>query len=141
MRIREASFALRIVRRGEGDAGLVYRRQLTPMGERFVRVGSISPIAFSAGAPLLRAAVRATGGSGTRLAAGPWLPLDDDWGTRVASYAMVSEGLRNADRLTRAATHLKTSDPAETAWWLGLMGNGSAGRAIRALRILVEAVE
>jgi hypothetical protein len=141
MRIRNASFALRVVRRREGDAGLVYRRRLTPAGERLVRVGSISALAFSAGAPLLRAAVRAAGGPRTRLAVGPWLPLDDDWGGRVACYAAVSEGLRNPERLTRAATHLKTSDPTETAWWLGLMGDHNIGRAVRALRILVEAVE
>ena len=72
---------------------------------------------------------------------GPWLPLDDDWGSRVACYAAVSEGLRNAERLARAATHLKTSDPTETAWWLGLMSEHGSGRAVRALRILVEAVE
>jgi hypothetical protein len=141
VRIRDAAFALRVVRRREGDAGIVYRRQLTPEGERLIRVGSISPLAFSAGAPLLRAAVRAADGSGARLAVGPWRPLNDDWGSRVACFAAVSEGLRNPERLTKAATHLKTSDSTEAAWWLGLMSEHSSGRAVRALRILVEAVE
>ena len=141
MRLREAPFALRVVRRHEGDAAIVYRRRLTPSGERLTKIGAISPLAFSAGASLLRGAVKAGGASGNRLTVGPWLPLDADWGGRVACYAAVCEGLRNPERLTRAATHLKASDPTETAWWLGLMSEHGSGRAVRALRILVEAVE
>lgn len=140
MNVRHASFALRVVRRSEGDAAIVYRRQLTDNGERLTRIASVSPLAFAAGSPLLRAGVRATGDSNAKLAPGPWLPLDDDWGARVACYGLVSEGLRDPDRLHRAAAHLKGGDSAETAWWLGLMTNGQAGRAVRALRILVEAV-
>jgi hypothetical protein len=49
--------------------------------------------------------------------------------------------MRNPDRHQRAAPLIKYSDATETAWWLGLMTNGRSGRAIRALRILVEAVE
>ena len=111
-------------------------------GERLVRIGSISPLAFSAGAVLLRTAVRATAGSkAIRLEVGPWLPLDDEWGAKVACYASIGEGLRNSERLVRAATHLKGADPIEAAWWLGLMHEHGSGRAVRALRILVEAVE
>ena len=141
MKLREAPFALRVVRRHDGDAAIVYRRRLTDSGERLTRIGAISPLAFSAGAPLLRAAVKAAGTSAARLAAGPWLPMDADWGGRVACYAAVCDGLRNPERLTRAATHLKSSDPTEAAWWLGLMNEHGSGRAVRALRILVEAVE
>ena len=141
MRVRDASFALRVVRRREGDAGIVYRRQLTDSGQHFVKIASISPLAFSAGAALLRAGVRAASDGTAKLQAGPWLSLDDDWGPRVACYGLVSEGLRNPERLQYASAHLKTADAAETAWWLGAITNGRAGRAIRALRILVEAVE
>ena len=141
MRVRDASFVLRVVRRREGDAAIVYRRQLTDSGQRLVRVASISPLAFSAGSPLLRAAVRAASDGKGKVQVGPWLPLDDDWGPRVACFAILSGGLRNPDRLHRAAGHLKSSDAAETAWWLGTMTNGNSIRAIRALRILVEAVE
>ena len=141
MRIREASFALRVVRRRDGDAGIVYRRQLTDSGQRLVKVASISPLAFSAGAPLLRAGVRAASDGKGKLEVGPWLSLDDDWGPRVACYGLLSEGLRNPERLHSAAVHLKVADAAESAWWFGTMTNGRAARSIRALRILVEAVE
>lgn len=141
MRIHDASFALRVVRRRAGYAGIVYRRQLTDSGQHLVKVASISPLAFSAGTPLLRGGVRAASDGKAKLEAGPWLPLDDDWGPRVACYGLVSEGLRDPERLHRAAAHLRSADAAETAWWLGAMTNGSAMRAIRALRILVEAVE
>jgi hypothetical protein len=141
VKVRDASFALRVVRRRDGDAGIVYRRQLTDSGQHLVKIASISPLAFSAGTALLRSGVRAASSGTAKLKAGPWLPLDDDWGPRVACYGLVSEGLRNAERLHRASAQLKTADAAETAWWLGAMTNGRAGRAIRALRILVEAVE
>ncbi len=135
------SFALRIVRRQQGDAGIVYRRRLTEDGrERLARIGAISPLAFSAGAPLLREAVRSTEGPGATLAIGPYHPLDEDWGARVACYALVAAGLRDAGRLQRAAAHLRHADATEAAWWLGLMANGTRKRAVRALRILTEAV-
>ncbi|HRU07020.1 MAG TPA: hypothetical protein P5137_14735 [Candidatus Brocadiia bacterium] len=143
MKVRDASFALRVVRRTAGDAAILYRRRLTEAGEeRLDRVAPISPLAFSAGAPLLRAAVRETAGPGARLATGPFHPLDADWGARVACYALVASGLRNADRLHRAAANLQHADGAEAAWWLGLMvrPNGARKRAVRALRILLEAV-
>ncbi len=141
MKVREASFALRVVRRRAGDAAILYRRRLTPSGkERLDRIAPVSPLAFSAGAPLLRAAVRATAGSGAKLAPGPFHALDPDWGARVACYAKVAWGLRNAERLHRAAANLQGADPAEAAWWFGLMERPSGKRARRALRILVEAV-
>jgi hypothetical protein len=59
----------------------------------------------------------------------------------VACYALVAAGLRNPDRLHRAAGNLVHADGTEAAWWLGLMARPSGKRAVRALRILVEAVK
>jgi hypothetical protein len=142
VKIREASFALRMVRRHGGDAGILYRRSLGARGqERLTRVTSLSPLAVTAGASLLRAAVRATSGPASRLALGPFHPLDPDWGARVACYALLASGLRNGDRLHRAATNLQHADATEAAWWYGVMANGRQRRAVRALRILAEAVK
>lgn len=143
MTVREASFALRVVRRWSGDAGILYRRTLTSRRvERLTRIGAISPLAFSAAMPLLRAAVRGSGGAaGVRLATGPYHALDADWGARVACYALVASGLRNGIRLARAAGHLKEADAAEAAWWLAAMTRRDGRRAVRALRILTEATQ
>ena len=142
MTIRQANFALRVVRRRAGDAGILYRRTLTGnQEERLTRIAAISPLAFSAGAGLLRDAVRAMSGK-PKLAYGPFHALDPDWGARVACYSLVAAGLRNASRLHRAADNLRHADGTEAAWWFGLMVNRSSGkRAVRALRILVEAVK
>lgn len=141
MKVRQASFALRVVRRRAGDAAILYRRQLTPKGEeRLDRLAPISPLAFSAGAMLLRAGVRAIAGTSVKLTTGPYHPLDADWGARIACYALVASGLRNAERLHRAAANLQHADGTEAAWWLGLMARPNGKRALRALRILAEAV-
>ena len=142
MKIREASFALRVVRRRAGLAGILYRRRLTGKGEeRFDRVAAISPLAFSAGTTLLRKAVRSVAGSEGGLTTGPFHPLDPDWGARVACYSLVARGLRNVEHLHKAATNLQHADGAEAAWWFGVMANSKGKRAVRALRILVEAVK
>lgn len=142
MKVRQATFALRVVRRRTGDAAVIYRRSLTStQQERLTRVKSVSPLAFTAGTALLRAAVRATAGQGQKLTTGPFHPLDADWGARVACYALVAAGLRNPERLHRAAASLQHADGAEAAWWFGLMTNTKGKRAVRALRILVEAVK
>lgn len=142
MKIREAPFALRVVRRSGGDAAIVYRRELDQKHrERLTRVAAISPLAFMAGAPLFRAAVRAVAGSKAALTIGPFHPMDEAWGARVACYALVSAGLRDPQRLSRAAQHLAQADGPEAAWWLGLLLNSRGARALRALRILVEAVQ
>ena len=142
MKVRQASFALRVVRRRAGKAAILYRRRLTKKGnERLDRVAPISPLAFSAGMSLLRRAVRQVNGAGAKLSTGPFHPLDEDWGPRVACYALVASGLRNAERLHRAAANLQHADSAEAAWWLGLMARPKGKRAVRALRILVEAVK
>ncbi len=141
MKIREASFALRVVRRRRGDAAILYRRTLDARRqERFTRIAPISPLAFSAGAALLRAAVRASAGPQTRLTTGPFHALDADWGARVACYSRVAAGLRNADRINRAAANLQHADATEAAWWLGVITRDQSRRAVRALRILLEAV-
>jgi len=147
MKIREASFALRIVRRRSGDAAILYRRSLDDkMNERLSRVTSVSPLAYASAASLIRQAAKesqpkAAKGARFSLKPGPFYPLDPDWGARVACFAMIASGLRNADRLHRAAGHLQASDPGEAAWWFGLMRNGRLNRTRRALRILMEAVQ
>jgi hypothetical protein len=142
MKVRQASFALRVVQRRTGDAAIIYRRRLTDKGEeKLDRIAPISSLAFSAGSPLLRFAVRAVQGPSAKLTAGPYHPLDEDWGARVACYAMVATGLRNAERLHRAAANLQHADATEAAWWLGLMARPQGKRAVRAFRILVEAVK
>lgn len=142
MNVRSANFALRVVRRRTGDAAILYRRTVNPKHEeRLTRVAAISPLAFSAGAPLLRAAVRAVAGPKAKLTTGPFHPLDPDWGARVACYAVLARGLRVPSRMAKAAGNLRQSDPAEAAWWLGLMMRPGGKRAVRALRILTEAVK
>ncbi len=141
MNIREAPFALRVVRRRSGDAGIVYRRRLNKKGdERLDRIGLISPLAFSAGAALLRSGVRRSSVSSAVLSYGPYHPLDADWGARIACYSLVVMGLRNPERLHQASTNLQHADGTEASWWLGLMQRSNGSRAVRALRILVEAV-
>lgn len=148
MKIRDASFALRVVRRRAGDAAILYRRSLDDkMNERLTRVTAISPLAFASAASLIRQAakegqIKDKDKKATRFAlkVGPFYPLDPDWGARVACFAMVASGLSNADRLHKAAGHFQSSDPGEAAWWFGLMRNGRLNRTRRALRILVEAV-
>lgn len=132
---------MRVVRRRQGYAAIVYRRRHTGNGrERLGRLAAISPIAYTAGAALLRAAVRAQQGPSAKLTEGPFHPLDADWGARVGCYALVSSGLRDASRLNRAASTLQHADGTEAAWWLGLITRPNSQLAIRALRILVEAV-
>lgn len=143
MKIREAPFAIRVVRRSAGDAAIIYRRS-TGNGKRdsLVRIAALSPLPFLTGGRLLREAARKSAPDRTAptLVPGPWIPLDADWGARVACYAMIAEGLRDPERLQRASDHLLRSDATEAAWWLGLMSAPGGNRAVRALRILVEAV-
>ena len=143
MTVREANFALRVVRRYTGDAAILYRRTLkNRQDERLTRIAAISPLGFSAGAGLLREAVRESSEKTARLTYGPFHPLNPDWGARVACYSLVARGLRDASRMHRAAENIRHADGTEAAWWFGLMVNrGSGKRAIRALRILVEAVK
>jgi hypothetical protein len=138
--VRQAPFALRFVHRRGGLAAILYRRRVNVKHEeRLDRVAALGPLATTAGTALLRAALRGSG-SGTKLAPGPFAPLDADWGARVSCYALVARGLRNVGRLSSAAQHLRTADAAEAAWWFGLMQDGRRTRAVRALRIITEAV-
>lgn len=143
MTVRSASFAIRVVRRNTGLAAIIYRRSLNTAGaERLTRVAAINSLAYSAGASLLRSSVELSGKNRTtRLEPGPFYPLDPDGGARVACYAVVSSGLRNGTRLSHAAENLKRADGTEVAWWFGLMKGTKGRRAVRALRILVEAVK
>lgn len=142
MSLREASFALRVVQRRTGLAGILYRRTLTARHEeRLTRIAAISSLAFTAGLPLLRAGVRASGGPAAKPVPGPYHALDADWGARIACYALVASGLRNAEGLSKTGRNLKEADGSEAAWWLALMGRRDGKRAVRALRILTEAVK
>jgi hypothetical protein len=142
MKIRQAAFALRVVRRHGGTAAVVYRRTLDDrQQERLTRIKAISPLAYTAGSALLRSAVRAMPGLTAKLEPGPFIPLDPDWGARIACYAVVTAGLRDGDRMHRAAANIQHADGTEAVWWLGVLRNGRSRRALRALRILVEAVK
>lgn len=137
---RAAPFALRLVQRRDGLAGIVYRRRVNDrMEERFDRVAALSPLALTAASGLLRSAVR-SGGSSTKLEPGPFRPIDADWGARVAGFALVARGLRDPRRLSKSAEHFRAADPAEAAAWFGRMQDGRGLRWVRALRIITEAV-
>lgn len=146
--IRLAPFALRVVQRKDGRAAIVYRRQADPKGrDRLQRVAALNPLAFTAATPMLRQAILAAAGAqggnpaNNLLTPGPFRPLDSDWGARVACYALVTAGLRDGERMLRAAQHLRHADSDQAAWWLGLLTQGNGPRALRALRILTEAVQ
>lgn len=142
--IRAAPFALRLVRRKAGRAAIVYRRQANAEGlDRLQRVAALNPLAYQAALPLLREAVRASAlePDGPSLAPGPYKPLNSNWGPRVACLALVCAGLRDAERMALAAGHLRRLDSALAAWWLGRLMQDDSVRALRALRILVEAVQ
>lgn len=142
-KLRAAPFAVRIVRRSSGDAAIIYRRMSGEPGkrnDRLVNIGSLSPFGLAAASGLVRAAVKASDARAPgRLAPGPSLPLDHDWGARLACFARVAAGLRDAERLSRAANALYHASGTEAAWWLGLIDRAEGARAVRALRILTEA--
>lgn len=142
-KLRAAPFALRIVRRSTGDAAIIYRRMSGEPGkrnDRLVNVGSLSPLGLAAASGLVRGALKASdSGASPRLAPGPSLPVDHDWGARLACFARVAAGLRDAERLSRAANALYHASGTEAAWWLGLIDRSEGARAVRALRILTDA--
>ena len=137
---RAAPFALRVVQRQQGLAAIVYRRRLNDrLEERFDKVAAVSPLALTAGSGLLRAATK-TAGVGARLVPGPFLPLDEDWGARVAGFALVARGLRNPRRISKAAEYWRVADAPEAAFWFGRMQDGRSRRWVRAARVITEAV-
>lgn len=148
-RIRIAPFAVRIVQRKGGKAAIVYRRQGDAQGrDRLTRLAALSPLAFRAATPLVRESIKAAAHaagqpvpSGQLLTTGAFHPLDGDHGARLACFAVLASGLRQAERLLRSVGHLRRADANEAAWWLGLMTRQGKTRAIRALRILTEAVQ
>ncbi len=138
MKSHKAEFALRFVRRRDGTAGIVYQRRLDHHGrERLQRVAYLNPLALQAGMSLVREAM----GQRAVPSGGSYIPVTPDWGARLACYGILSAGLRDSERLARAALHLQYSDPVEVAWWLGMLTRKDNTRTIRALRILTEAVE
>lgn len=154
MKIREAPFAIRVVQRKDGKAVIVYQRKPDKKGkDRLQRAATLSSLAFTAAIPMLRDAVTKSQipNSSPRnsnnksqvmeLNPGPYYPMDMDWGPRVACLGIISAGLRDGDRLLRAVSHLRGADPNEAAWWLGMLTRDDNMRAIRALRILTEAVQ
>lgn len=146
--LSKAPFALRVTQRKSGLAAIVYRRQADSRGrDRLQRLGDVPPLAYQAALPLLRQAVRASrlaepgrNGNEPDLAPGPYLPLDAQWGVRVACYAIITTRLYDGERMMLAAEHLRHADPDLLAWWLGLLLQRDNSRALRALRILTEAV-
>jgi hypothetical protein len=137
---------VRFVQRNDGLAATVYRRQADNEGrDRLMCIAKINPLGVRSATGLLRQAVADSAGRHARarkpIAVGPCRPLDAEWGPRVACYAVVVAGLRDPERLMNAARHLQRSSSDEAAWWLGLMDYGRNRRAVRALRILTEAVE
>ncbi len=163
--VRAAPFALRVVQRKGSKAAIVYQRRADAQGhDRLQRVAAISPLAFTAATPLLRDAIsqsqlekpgfwpqnpvsgrqdtapdRSPGNN--NLTTGPFHPLDAGWGARAACFAIIAAGLRNGERLLLAANHLRHADTDEAAIWLGMLTRDDNLRALRALRILTEAVE
>ena len=148
MPIRDSPFALRITQRTSGCVGIIYRRRSDTEGrDRLQRIAMLGPLAFTVATSLLRDGVRL---SGTRngknvaskdLAIGPYHPLAADSGARIAVFALLASGLRDAERLNRALGHLRHANSDEAAWWLGLLSSENNVRPLRALRILTEAVE
>ena len=72
---------------------------------------------------------------------GEFYPMDSDWGSRASCFAIICAGLRDGERMLKAASRMREADGNEAAWWLGMLRNGEGVRALRALRILTEAVE
>jgi len=148
-KIRLAPFALRVVERKGGKAGIVYRRQVDAKGQdRLQRLSALSPLAFTAATPLLREAVKESAIAARKpvmtsqtLSIGAFHPLDGDWGARVACFSIIAAGLRNAERMISSVNHLRRADGNEAAWWLGLLTRNRKVRALRALRILTGAVK
>ena len=139
MKLRQAPFALRVTRRSEGLAGVVYRRSSGKNGhDHLHRIAGLSPAAFSAGKLLLEKANLAVNGT-RQLEPGPFVPLNEDWGSRICCYAIVTSGLRHPEKMLRTAQHFLNADGAEAAWWLGTLTRAEDSRPMRALRILTEA--
>lgn len=158
--IRYAPFAIRVVNRSTGRAAIIYRRKPDSRGrDRLQKLVSLSTLAFTAGASLLRDAVSKSviqmpasrrrrsreqkneePRRVTALSPGELYPLDADWGARVACFGLLASGLRNAENLMKSAGHFRNADPLEAAWWLGMLTRDDNLRALRALRILTEAV-
>ena len=148
--IRQAPFALRIVQRKDGNAAILYRRKPNAdANDRLQRIGALSPLVYTIAMPLLREGIARSADcerpmlrtSLNRLCTGAYYPLNADWGAKIACFAILAAGLRDAERLIKALGHLRHANPDEAAWWFRLLMREDNVRALRALRILTEAVE
>lgn len=139
MKSSKPEFTIRLMRRREGMVGHIYQRQLDTQGRfRLQRIGALNPLALRAASSMLRQALPHTKQD---LKTGKHYPLSEVWGARLACYALLSAGLRSVERLERAAWHMERADPIEAAYWLGRLQHAPDSRPLRALRILVEAVD
>ena len=155
MTLKEAPYAVRATRRNGAEVVHVYRREPdAKRRDRLQRLVTLGPLARQAGEALLRRAVDADPkppvarrrGKGTGrpavwpLAVGPFRAVTAEWGARIALFALVARGLRDAARLPLAAGHVAEMTGTDAAWWVGLATGARADRGLRALRILVDAV-
>ncbi len=139
MKSRKPEFTIRLIRRREGMVGYIYQRQLDTLGRfRLRRIGRLNPLALRAASSMLRHALPH---SKQELKTGKHYPLSEVWGMRLGCYALITERLRSVERLGRAAWHMERADPIEAAYWLGRLQHAPNSRPLRALRILVEAVD
>ena len=142
----KTAFAVKVFKRKEGLGAIVYRWQASDQGEdHLTPVASLTPIAYQAALSLLREAVRESADEGDKatvsLTPGQYLQVDSTWGPRLATAALVCTGLRDIERMAVACGHLRHMNGGIAAWWLGRLLWRDNGRALRALRILVEAVQ
>jgi hypothetical protein len=147
--IRSAPFAFKVLDNSSGRTAVIYRRRRDAAGrDRLQRIAKLSPLAFTAGMSLLKDAAAKSIIAGSSPQAnngflpGKLYPMDSDWGSRVACFSFITAGLRNAERILKAAAHMREADGNDAAWWLGMLWNdGKDKRALRALRILAGAVK
>jgi hypothetical protein len=155
--LKEAPYALRVTRRDGAEVVHVYRREPDANHrDRLQRLVTLGPLARQAGEALLRRAVdgapdptlpagrrrarRAAGPAPWPMPVGPFRAVSAEWGARVALYALVTRGIRDATRLPLAARHVVEMSGTDATWWVGLTTGARAERGIRALRILTDAV-
>jgi hypothetical protein len=136
-----APYELKVVRRGNGWNGILYRQELTDNGrKKQEQVASITPLAYEAGELLINTAMRVLSGKADVRNSGNY-PLNYEWGNKLRCYAITTKGLRNLPRMGKAAWAIQGIDEIDAAWWLGIMGYGEHPRGIKAFRVLTEAIE
>jgi len=145
---RSAPFAFRVVDRNEGRAAIIYRRRPDDAGrDRLQRIAALSPLAFTAGTSLLRDAAaksvivgRSVKVNGS-LKPGEFYPMDSDWGSRAACFAMICAGLREGERMLKAASRFARTVPCpDTGHPTPLVPDWSLSRPAGGAHIVAEAV-